>query len=297
MCGIAGILARRAGLAALDAIDAATDCLRERGPDGRGVWREPGVALGHRRLAIIDTSERGAQPMHSGNGRYVVTYNGEIYNYLELRAELTQAGHTWRSDSDTEVILAAYERWGAAGIARLNGMFAIAIYDREQKKLLLARDRLGVKPLFYASTPDRFVFGSRPRALLALAPELGDRLSMQAIRLYVESGYVPAPWCVYEDIRKLPPGHCLEVDEKGEKLTRYWTVDHLAPAANDSRSEPELLAELDELLGRSVRSRMISDVPLGAFLSGGIDSALVVAKMAQIAKEGGSGPVRTYTIG
>lgn len=232
--------------------------------------------------------------MPSSDGRLVIVFNGEIYNFLELREQLNQSGVQWRSHSDTEVILAAYEAWGTACVEKLHGMFAFAIWDCRERVLFAARDRMGVKPFYYHYSPSCFSFASRPRALLALLPEVSRQIDEQALRLYLEAGYVPAPHSIYREILKLPPGHRLWLD--GDRLTveRYWDFRQITPErAWKERREEDLLDELDELLSRSVRSRMISDVPLGVFLSGGIDSSLVAGAMVKRA----SGPVRTFTIG
>ena len=287
MCGLIGAT----GLAADEArARAAIDRLALRGPDDRGVWHERNTLLGHCRLSILDLSPAGHQPMASADGRYVLIYNGEIYNFRELRAEL---GGNWRSDSDSEVILAGYARHGNAFLQRLRGMFALGIWDRERERLLLARDRLGVKPLYYAVHERGIVFGSRPGALFAYRPELPRDIDVEGLALYLEAGYFPAPWTLYQSVRKLPAGHLLEFAGGAAKVSPYWQPLGIAPvAAWRERPEEELLAELDELVTRSVKARLVSDVPLGAFLSGGIDSSVVVAMMAKLA----SGPVKTYTI-
>ena len=268
--------------------------LASRGPDDRGVWSEGGAVLAHLRLAIIDVSPAGHQPMFSADERYVLVYNGEIYNYRELRDALDAPGQVWRSDSDSEVILAAYARWGKSFLSRLRGMFAIALWDRQERRLLLARDRLGVKPLYYACHGEGLIFASRPRALFAYRPELPDELDLQGLSLYLEAGYFPAPHTLHAAVRKLPAGHLLEFAEGRASVAAYWSPLEIEPAADwRDRPEEDLLDELDALLRRSVRSRLVSDVPLGAFLSGGIDSSLVVALMSRLS----AGPVKTFTIG
>src|SRR5258708_1428890 len=289
MCGLVGA----AGLRAVDRprAEAAIAALAERGPDDRGLWSEGGTVLTSCRLAILDLSPAGHQPMLSADQRYVLAYNGEIYNFRELREEL---GGDWRSDSDSEVILAAHARWGKDFLQRLRGMFALAIWDRKERKLLLARDRLGVKRLYYAWPRGELMFGSRPRAMFAYRPGLPDALDLDGLALYLEAGYFPAPHTLHAAVRKLPAGHWLEFHDGNARVESYWSALAIEPvAAWRERPEEELLDELDELLTRSVRSRLVSDVPLGAFLSGGIDSSLVVALMAKLA----SGPVKTFTIG
>lgn len=295
MCGIVGLLAR--GLQPVTAgpvLLHAAESLRSRGPDDGGVWTEDGVALAHRRLAIIDVSSAGHQPMASEDGRLVIVFNGEIYNFMEIRNEIYPDGHAWRSNSDTEVVLAAYRKWGKDCLSRFNGMFAFAIWDRDTRTLFAARDRMGVKPLYYHHSPARFAFASRPRALFRLCEGLSDEIDEQALRFYLEAGYVPAPYSIYREIRQLPPGHWLILRDHKLSVGRYWDFRHIAPERRwENRREEDLLDELDELISRSVRLRMVSDVPIGAFLSGGIDSSLVVAMMARHS----ASSVKTFTIG
>ena len=291
MCGIVGGIELGRSTIEPSALRTAADSLRNRGPDDSGVWCDNIAHLGHRRLSILDPSSAGHQPMLSRNERYVIVHNGEIYNFQELRNRL--AG-SWASESDTEVILAAYEKWGPDCVTQFKGMFAFAIWDREQKRLFAARDRLGVKPFYYHIDGNRLLFGSRPRALFNLCPHLPRECDEQALRFYLESGYVPAPYSYYRSIRKLPPAHYLLFDGNGAVVSRYW--DYAAIAVDRSwegRDEEELLDELGELVSQSVALRMVSDVPIGAFLSGGIDSSLVVSMMAAQS----SRPVKTFTIG
>jgi asparagine synthase (glutamine-hydrolysing) len=269
----------------------ATRLLERRGPDAEGLVQEAGLAFGHRRLSILDLSDTGAQPMESDDGRYLIVHNGEIYNHLELRNEL---GGPFRGTSDTETLLTAYARWGPSCLARLHGMWAFAIWDRAERRLFAARDRMGVKPLFYTASPERFAFASRPRALHALLPELSRELDAQALRLYLEAGYVPAPLSIFASISKLLPAHFLTWQGGHLALERYWDPAGIPPEPSWlERSEGDLLDELEEIVERSVRRRLISDVPLGAFLSGGIDSSVVVGAMRRVT----SGPVSTFTIG
>ncbi len=293
MCGIVGSV-DFSGRADPQAVQAAADLLRKRGPDDAGIWSEDNVSLGHRRLSIIDVSAAGHQPMISADKRYAIVFNGEIYNYAELRRELDSGGFAWKSHSDTEVIMAAYHAWGPRCVERFHGMFAFALWDRQRRELYAARDRMGVKPLYYHAAGTRFVFASRPRALFVMLPKLSREIDAQALRLYLESGYIPAPHSIYGAIRKLPPAHFALVSATGVKLERYWDFRGIAPEPSwERRPEPELLDELDAIVSRSVHSRMVSDVPLGAFLSGGIDSSLVVALMAKHSNQ----PVKTFTIG
>jgi asparagine synthase (glutamine-hydrolysing) len=292
MCGIVGQFNFDGGPIEADRLAAARDRLAKRGPDAAASWIGEGIGLGHRRLAVLDLTEAGAQPMHSASGRFAIVHNGEVYNFRDLRTELGSVV-SWRSESDTEVIVEAYEHWGPACLSRFHGMFAFAIYDKQERTLFLARDRLGVKPMYFAASARRLVFGSRPRALLAIEPELGRELSRDAIRLYAEAGYVPDPLSIYQGIRKLRPGHFLLATARGQRVERYWRpIDGVLPPT-DSRTETDLLDELDALSDQVVRDRLVSDVPVGAFLSGGLDSAVVVAKMARFS----SSPVKAFTIG
>lgn len=291
MCGIVGWVHAEPAPPDLAALERARDSLAERGPDAASAWSEAGVALGHRRLAILDLTPTGAQPMLSPDGRYVIVYNGEVYNHLDLRHEL---GGSWRGTSDTETILAAFSRLGPACLDRFQGMFAFAIWDRRERSLFAARDRVGVKPLYYHATTERFAFASRPRALHALLPDLSRELDPQALRFYLETGYVSAPHSIFSSVRKLEPGHYLVWRAGALSLERYWDYRRLEPEeAWERRSEEDLLDQLQELVERAVRLRLLSDVPLGAFLSGGVDSSVVVSAMSRLA----SGPVRTFTIG
>ena len=290
MCGIVGLISR--GKVEANVVDAAARLLGKRGPDDSGVWCEADVGLGHRRLSVIDPSPAGHQPMISPDGRYVIVFNGEIYNHLALRDEL--GALEWQGHSDTETVLCAYASWGAGCLEKFHGMFAFAIWDRHEHQLFAARDRMGEKPFYYHHEGADFAFASRPRALFRLLPTLSGEYSAQGLRYYLQSGYFPSAYSVYQAVRKLPPAHYLVMKSGDVTLHRYWDFQHIAPDPTwIYRTENDLLDELDEILANSVCSRMISDVPLGAFLSGGIDSALVVAMM----KRHTSRPVRTFTIG
>jgi asparagine synthase (glutamine-hydrolysing) len=292
MCGIAGLFhldvpkpveARR--------VQAMADVQAHRGPDGSGVWTGPGVGLGHRRLAIIDLAT-GDQPMVSADGRLALTYNGEIYNFREVRAQLEPLGHVFRTESDTEVILAAWRQWGPDCLSRFNGMFAFALFDADLDALFLARDRLGVKPLHYALLPDgALIFASELKGLLA-HPLLRREPSARAVEDYLAFGYVPDDSCIVEGVSKLPAGHFL-LARRGRGLpapVRWWDVDFSSPSA---ASPAALEEELVERLRAAVTSRMVADVPLGAFLSGGVDSSAVVALMAEASRSA----VETCSIG
>ncbi len=278
------------------------DTLKHRGPDDSGIWTDAaaGIALGFRRLAILDLSHAGHQPMHSASGRYVVVFNGEVYNFDDLRRELAGAGHTFLGHSDTEVILASIEHWGLRkAVCRFVGMFAIALWDRRERTLMLVRDRLGIKPLYYGWVGKNFICGSELKALCAY-PGFSREVDRGALSLYLRHLYVPTPYSIYKGIYKLPPGCLLEVrlDALPDTLkpTPYWSAQDAAAdnfANRFDESDSELVDRLDTLLREAVRIRMVADVPLGAFLSGGIDSSLVVGLMQAQSEK----PVKTFTIG
>jgi asparagine synthase (glutamine-hydrolysing) len=290
MCGIAGKLSNDPAQPVERAlVQQMTDVLRHRGPDAGGVWVNGHVGLGSRRLAIIDLSPLGHQPMCNEDGSLWIVCNGEIYNFLELREELLAKGHTFRSHSDTETVLHLYEELGPECVTRLWGMFAFALWDAGRQRLLVARDRLGKKPLFYQQDDRAFRFGSEPKAILqdAGVPAEPDG---KAIHYFLTYGYVPSPWSAFRGIRKLPPAHYLLVAEGRITLHRYWTLSYVPKR---TEREEALGAEFLALLEDAVRRRLISDVPLGALLSGGIDSSVVVATMRRLT----SGSVRTFSIG
>jgi asparagine synthase (glutamine-hydrolysing) len=300
MCGIAGFACRREYSAEeLDSIAAAmAEPMRDRGPDDAGVWTDPaaGVALAHRRLAVVDLSPAGRQPMTSSCGRLVLTYNGELYNHSGLRDELCAAGRTFRGHSDTEVLVEACAEWGVeVALRKLWGMFAFALWDRSTRTLTLARDRLGKKPLFWGQFDDLFLFASELKALRA-HPGWRPEIDPESLCAYMRWGHVPAPYCIYRGLHKLLPGELLELGPAGEpKVWSFWDPAQVAAAAQSDPldlDEPESLERLDALLGDAVARRMVADVPLGAFLSGGIDSSLVVAMMQRRSAR----PVHTFTV-
>jgi asparagine synthase (glutamine-hydrolysing) len=292
MCGITGIFDLKADRTPDRAlVGRMNESQFHRGPDEEGLFIAPGVALAHRRLSIIDLSS-GQQPMHSADDRVSVVYNGEIYNFRELAGQLREKGYRFRTHCDTEVILHAWQEWGEDCVHHFRGMFAFAVYDHGRQQLFLARDRLGIKPLFYAELPDgQFVFGSELKALKA-HPGLGRALNPQAVEDYFAFGYIPEPKTIYRDVYKLPPGHRL-VLQRGRPAPppdQYWDVP-AAPTA--TVSESAMQEELVHRLREAVELRLVSEVPLGAFLSGGVDSSAVVAMMAQLQED----PVNTCAIG
>lgn len=290
MCGIAGLLRQDGAPVDPMLLHRMTDVLAHRGPDGEGFHVEGPVGLGHRRLAIIDVSG-GAQPMHSADGAVAITYNGEVYNFRELRTELEARGFVFRTTSDTEVVLHAYEAWGEAAIARLRGMFAFAIADHRRRQILLARDRVGIKPLVYAWDGRCLRFGSEIKALLQ-DPKVGRDLDWSAVHEYFTHGYIAAPRTIFTSVRKLSPASYLvcPFDGGAPRVVRYWDLQ-FSPRAG--RTDAEWVEGLAALLDEAVRLHMVADVPVGAFLSGGLDSSSVVAHMARQSRH----PVRTFSVG
>ncbi len=283
-----------------------TSTLQHRGPDDSGAWVEgnEGVALGFRRLSIIDLSPEGHQPMQSASGRYVIIFNGEVYNFSALREELEVKGHRFRGHSDTAVMLAAIEEWGLeAAVKRFVGMFAIVLWDRQERRLSLVRDRLGIKPLYYGWMGDTFLCASELKALRA-HPSFRPEIDRGALTLYMRHNYVPHPYSIYKGIRQLPPGTILTLGPTGRRATDgdfpspvpYWSAQEVAErgvADAFTGTDREAIEEMDTLLREAVRLRMVADVPLGAFLSGGVDSSTVVALMQAQSEQ----PVKTFTIG
>ncbi|HNW92576.1 MAG TPA: asparagine synthase (glutamine-hydrolyzing) [bacterium] len=306
MCGFTGFF-DRARSAAADALTATVtrmaDTLRHRGPDDGGTWVDAaaGVALGHRRLSIIDLSPLGHQPMLSASGRYAIAFNGEIYNFRELRTDLESSGAIFRGHSDTEVLLAAIELWGVrVALIRAVGMFSFALYDRTQRTVTLARDRIGEKPLYYGWAGTCFLFGSELKALRA-HPSWSGSIDRDALALYLRHNYVPSPRTIYREFRKLIPGTYCTLALDGDRGAYpepavYWSAHTAAQQGLDrpfSGGDDAAVAEFERLLRQSIRGQMIADVPLGAFLSGGLDSSVVVALMQAQSDR----PVRTFSIG
>ena len=302
MCGLAGSLEREPATPAeilTRQVQAMAATLLHRGPDSGGHWvdADAGIALGHRRLSIIDLSAEGAQPMASHDGRYVIAYNGEVYNFAELRQELSATGHGFNGHSDTEVILAAIVEWGVeAAVGRFVGMFAIALWDRRDRTLVLIRDRLGIKPLYYAQMGRHLIFASEIQALRA-HPSFQGVIDRDALVLYLKRNCVPAPGTIYAGVRKLPVATILRCGPDGKiDLAPYWSLRQVAEQGQANRfrgSEKEAAGELEKLLAEAVRCRMVADVPLGVFLSGGIDSSTVAA----LTQQQSSRPIQTFSIG
>ena len=305
MCGIAGYWSPKAEdseerMTAL--AEAMASAIRHRGPDAGGTWyaAEAGVAFGHRRLSIIDLSIAGAQPMTSHCERYVICYNGEIYNFPDLRRELEDVGHSFRGHSDTEVLLAALAEWGMEKtLKRANGMFAFALWDRKERRLSLARDRIGKKPLYYGWSKGTLLFGSELKALAA-HPAFDATIDRNVLTLFVQYGYVPSPYCIFRGLRQLVPGTWVELGQEDQgrlpEARTFWSARQVAEEGAgraNGRDYDEAVDSLDGLLKEAVGCRMVADVPLGALLSGGLDSSAVVALMQAQSNR----PIKTYSIG
>jgi asparagine synthase (glutamine-hydrolysing) len=308
MCGIAGLIDTRKQQNAAEltrTVRAMSDALAHRGPDSHGVWVDPqaGIALGHRRLAIIDLSDEGHQPMFSASGRYGVVFNGEVYNFRAMRERLETEGCRFRSHSDTEVLLAAIESWGLEkALLEANGMLALALWDKKERTLYLARDRLGKKPLYYGWAGTTFLFASELKAFHKY-PAFTPEIDRDVLAVYCRNNYVPGPWSIYRNVYKLPPASYLSISpatgsDKSSPLpsNQYWSAAAAAETGISNRdhlTDEEGISRLEIILEQAVDQRMISDVPLGAFLSGGIDSSLIVALMQKKASK----PIRTFSIG
>lgn len=297
MCGITGVYAYAADRVQLDPtlLWRMTDSLAHRGPDGRGIHLDPEarIGIGHRRLSIIDLSEAGHQPMSNDDGSLWITYNGEVYNHAEIRAELEATGVRFHSRTDTEVILRLYEAVGDACTERLSGMFAFAIWDRRRRRLLLARDRIGVKPLFWCDVSGHLFFASEPRALLE-HPLVPRRMNPESLYHTLTFLSTPEPETLYAGIHKLAPGHRIVVDDRGPRVERWWNaLDAPSLAPEIATDEAAAVSTVREMLRQAVEDRMMSDVPFGVFLSGGLDSSTIVALMARCSDT----PVETFSVG
>jgi asparagine synthase (glutamine-hydrolysing) len=289
VCGIAGIVGRRGEVIDAASVHRMCQTIVHRGPDDEGIYAQGPVGLGMRRLSIIDLSG-GHQPIHNEDSTIWIVFNGEIYNFPDLRRDLESRGHQFYTHTDTEVIVHLYEEMGADCVQKLRGMFAFALYDQRRDSLLLARDRLGIKPLHYALHNGQILFGSEIKAVLAAAPELAE-VSQEGLLQYFYFGYIADPLTIFRGIHKLPPGHVLEYADGKIDVRQYWDVPAMGTHA--PASEEEFLEELERRLAEAVRIRLISDVPLGALLSGGVDSSIVVALMARAS----GSPVKTFSIG
>jgi asparagine synthase (glutamine-hydrolysing) len=282
MCGITGLINLDGAPVSPVILQKMTDAIAHRGPDGEGHWIEEGVGFGHRRLAIIDLSPAGHQPMISADHRYVISYNGEVYNYRELRAELEAAGYWFRSKTDTEIVLHAFAHWGSDALLRFNGMFALAILDRKEKTLLIARDRYGIKPLYYARQGKVFSFGSEQKAITAM-PGFRRLLDKAALLEYLTFQNIFTDRTLLEDVKLLPAGHFAQIDldhsDTHLKLTRYWDYRFREP--EQVKDKREYTEELDRLFHQAVNRQLVSDVELGAYLSGGMDSGSITAIASQ----------------
>ncbi|HEX6880316.1 MAG TPA: asparagine synthase (glutamine-hydrolyzing), partial [Terriglobales bacterium] len=289
MCGIAGLIGADRQLRVDEqTVRAMCDRIVYRGPDGEGIWAEGHVGLGMRRLSIIDL-EGGNQPIYNEDRSVLTVYNGEIYNFQELKNELLAKGHKFYTHCDTEVIVHLYEEHGADFVQKLRGMFALAVFDKKANRLLLARDRLGKKPLFYAFHDGVLYFGSEIKTILAIAPELAE-IDNEGLMQFFYYGYIPDPLTSFKKIRKLPPGCRLEFESGEIHIRPYWSLPQFASLR---MNEQECIERLESIFADAVRMRLISDVPLGALLSGGVDSSAVVAMMARVS----SAPVKTFSIG
>ncbi|MBD3389243.1 MAG: asparagine synthase (glutamine-hydrolyzing) [Candidatus Altiarchaeales archaeon] len=285
MCGIAGLCGFGGGVDS-QAVRGMTGLIRHRGPDDSGFYDDEHVALGHRRLSIVDL-ESGRQPIHNEDESVWIVYNGETYNHATLRGELESRGHRYYTDSDTETLVHAYEEWGIGFINRLDGMFGFALWDSNKKELYLARDGVGIKPLYYAEVGDALVFASEIKSIL-LYPGFRREVDGSALIDYLVYRYVPAPKTIYEGVMKLLPGHYMKVCPGGVEVSRYWDVDLSSKDASG-----DITGEIIKRLRDSVENRLMSDVPLGAFLSGGVDSSAIVGLMSQLMGE----PVKTFSVG
>jgi len=290
MCGIVGIWNYN-NKVSKDILERMRNKLVHRGPDDSGIFIDQNVGLAHQRLSIIDLSDLGHQPMV--DNELIVVLNGEIYNFQEIRKELEKKGHKFESNSDTEVLLKSYREWGKKAVDGFRGMFAFAIFDKRERKIILCRDRVGVKPLYYYFDNNLFIFASEIKAIVE-HPAVKRELSYEALSLFLQFGYIPAPHSIFKNIYKLEPGYFLEIDKnKDIKKEKYWDIVNLYLAGTKKIKESEAVEELDKILTDSFKLRLVSDVPVGIFLSGGIDSSLIASILAQNTDY----PLKTFTIG
>ena len=293
MCGIAGLTTFHSPQSDQATLQTMGQAIYHRGPDAGGEYFDNNVGLSHRRLAIIDLSEAGVQPMHSSDEQYVIAFNGEIYNFLTLREELIEKGYQFKTHTDTEVILALYQFEGVELLKRITGMFAFALWDKSKESLFIARDRIGKKPLYYYQHNNDIAFASELKSLLTL-DYIPKDIRLDAVYDFFAYQYIPDPKTIYQNVHKLEPGHYLTIDKKGITKQKYWNISF---AKTSTASEAELKAELQARAKVCTEQRMVSDVPLGAFLSGGVDSSGVVALMAKISAEKQAKPITTCSIG
>lgn len=300
MCGINGIIVKEntSNQSFVPALKKMNKALAHRGPDADGVWNDDVVFLGHRRLSIIDLSDAGNQPLHSSDGRYVIVYNGELYNYKELKFELQRAvqgtserPYIFATNTDTEVIIAAYARWGKDCVSRFNGMFAFALWDKQDKSLFIARDRLGIKPLYYSIADKRLVFSSEIRALLE-SGEVPRKLSYEGLVDYLRYLTVNAPVTMVEGVKMLMPGHTAVWKDGSFEINKYWNLKENINYSSKDKDYKQICTDIRDLFFKSVERRLIADVPFGAFLSGGIDSSIVVAAMSKVSQT----QVKTFSV-
>jgi len=291
MCGIVGIWHKDKRPIDVQILTRMRDAMYFRGPNDSGIWVNGAIGFGHRRLSIIDLSSLGHQPMIDEESGAVIVYNGEVYNYPEIKSELENYGFRFKSKTDTEVVLKAYRKWGGACVNRFIGMFSFAIFDPQLKGIFLARDRIGIKPLYYFLGKDTFIFASRLSALM-VNPACPQDIDPEALGLYLDTGFVPAPWSILKGVNKLRPGYTLWIDEKGFEINCYWDPSDIK-IDTSLKDDEEIIGKFDSLLHDVIKRHLISDVPLGAFLSGGTDSSLVAAIMSRYTKT----PPETFTIG
>ncbi len=298
MCGINGIIGIQNVVIAKEKIIAMNNRMSHRGPDDEGIFVDENIALGHRRLSIIDLSSAGHQPMQSFDGRYQIIYNGELYNYKELKFELqrvvagsNQQAYIFQTNTDTEVIIAAFARWGIDCVKRFNGMFAFAIWDNQNKELFIARDRLGIKPLYYLYVNEIFAFSSEIRSLLA-SNLISRKLDQNSLVDYLRYQTVHAPNTIVKGIKMLMPGHFISMKNNELRIKKYWDINSFIKPADAKASYNEICKNVNELLTKSVERRLIADVPFGAFLSGGIDSSAIVGLMSKVSTE----KIKTFNI-
>ena len=293
MCGILGKIDFNKKIDKQDFIKS-LDSLIHRGPDNTNILELSHAIFGHQRLSVLDLSKDGNQPMLSNDGRYSIIYNGELYNFKSLRQEISTKNNEWNSNSDTEVILKAYQKWGINCLDKFEGMFAFVIWDSYKKQIFGARDRIGVKPFYYYNKNKSFTFASRPSSIIKINKNLKNQYNFETIKIYLHSGYVPAPYSIYDEVFQLKPGHYLIWDQNDLKINEWWSSNNIYENEKfNSLGQNEIIDELNELLLASVKKRLVSDVPVGVFLSGGLDSSLIAAMASKLSDS----KISTYSIG